>query len=90
MYCAMFLKTKTRISTGLEAGYWTFLDFLKLLLGGEGRIRTDGTPKRTLDFESSAFDHSATSPDTGRFAAINAAKRKIIAEPHSVSHPDPP
>jgi hypothetical protein len=32
--------------------------------GGEGRIRTDGTPKRTLDFESSAFDHSATSPDS--------------------------
>src|SRR5471032_137084 len=28
--------------------------------GGKGEIRTHGTPKRTLDFESSAFDHSAT------------------------------
>src|SRR5690554_2323699 len=31
-------------------------------LGGQGEIRTHGTPKRTLDFESSAFDHSATCP----------------------------
>jgi hypothetical protein len=38
--------------------------FLGKRTGGEGRIRTDGTPKRTLDFESSAFDHSATSPDS--------------------------
>jgi hypothetical protein len=53
-------KQKTRISTRLEAG----LNFLQLHSGGEGRIRTDGTPKRTLDFESSAFDHSATSPDS--------------------------
>ena len=30
--------------------------------GGKGEIRTHGTPKRTLDFESSAFDHSATFP----------------------------
>jgi hypothetical protein len=32
--------------------------------GGKGEIRTHGTPKRTLDFESSAFDHSATFPFT--------------------------
>lgn len=30
--------------------------------GGKGEIRTHGTPKGTLDFESSAFDHSATFP----------------------------
>jgi hypothetical protein len=33
--------------------------------GGKGEIRTHGTPKGTLDFESSAFDHSATFPSTG-------------------------
>ena len=31
--------------------------------GGEGGIRTHGTEDRTLDFESSPFDHSGTSPD---------------------------
>ena len=31
-------------------------------LGGEGGIRTPGTRKRTIDFESTALDHSATSP----------------------------
>ena len=36
------------------------------LVCGEGGIRTHGTVTRTLDFESSAFDHSATSP-TGPF-----------------------
>ena len=30
--------------------------------GGEGGIRTHGTVNRTLDFESSPFDHSGTSP----------------------------
>ncbi len=30
--------------------------------GGEGGIRTHGTLARTLDFESSPFDHSGTSP----------------------------
>src|SRR5690606_2379479 len=33
-----------------------------IISGGQGEIRTHGTPKRTLDFESSAFDHSATCP----------------------------
>ena len=31
--------------------------------GGEGGIRTPGTRKRTIDFESTALDHSATSPN---------------------------
>ena len=35
---------------------------LRLLRGGEGEIRTHGNLAATLDFESSAFDHSATSP----------------------------
>lgn len=35
--------------------------------GGQGEIRTHGTPKRTLDFESSAFDHSATCPVRQQF-----------------------
>ena len=30
--------------------------------GGGGGIRTPGTLKRTIDFESTALDHSATSP----------------------------
>ena len=30
--------------------------------GGEGGIRTPGTRKRTIDFESTALDPSATSP----------------------------
>ena len=36
-----------------------------LIFGGEGGIRTHGTDNRTLDFESSPFDHSGTSPPTG-------------------------
>jgi hypothetical protein len=32
------------------------------LYGGEGGIRTHGTRKGTLDFESSPFGHSGTSP----------------------------
>ena len=33
------------------------------MTGGEGGIRTPGTRKRTIDFESTALDHSATSPN---------------------------
>ena len=32
------------------------------IAGGERGIRTPGTRKRTIDFESTALDHSATSP----------------------------
>ncbi len=35
--------------------------------GGEGGIRTLGRVAPTLDFESSTFDHSATSPDSVSF-----------------------
>ena len=37
-------------------------DVIKSRCGGEGGIRTPGTRKRTIDFESTALDHSATSP----------------------------
>ena len=39
--------------------------------GGEGGIRTHDTPKGIPDFESGAFDHSATSPkpDQQKFRA---------------------
>ncbi len=32
------------------------------IIGGERGIRTPGTRERTIDFESTAFDHSAISP----------------------------
>ena len=32
------------------------------IAGGERGIRTPGTHERTIDFESTAFDHSAISP----------------------------
>ena len=35
---------------------------VSILVGGERGIRTHGTRKGTLDFESSAFDRSASSP----------------------------
>lgn len=40
--------------------------YLKQLIGGEGGIRTHGWVAPSLDFESSTFDHSATSPCAGR------------------------
>ena len=33
-----------------------------IITGGERGIRTPGTRERTIDFESTAFDHSAISP----------------------------
>lgn len=38
------------------------LSFSPLRLTGRGGIRTHGTVARTSDFESDAFDHSATLP----------------------------
>ena len=38
---------------------------LQDFIGGEGGIRTLGTVARALDFESSPFDHSGTSPKNG-------------------------
>ncbi len=39
--------------------------------GGEGGIRTLGTLAGTHDFESCAFDHSATSPWVGSGANVS-------------------
>ncbi len=51
--------------------------------GGKGEIRTHGTPKRTPDFESGAFDHSATFPLEARdyiqvFGKIQIFKRALL------------
>ena len=35
--------------------------------GGEGGIRTPGTHKRTIDFESITLNHSDTSPSRGLY-----------------------
>jgi hypothetical protein len=56
------MKQKTRLSQGLMRVSCTALDRVKQYAGGEGGIRTHGTENRTTDFESVAFDHSATSP----------------------------
>ena len=50
--------------------------------GGEGGIRTPGTRKRTIDFESTALDHSATSPKQMGIL-INGLQRceKILQRP---------
>ena len=49
-----------------------------LVSGGEGGIRTHGTPKRTTDFESAPFDHSGTSPHGRRMLAFLAAKFHVL------------
>jgi hypothetical protein len=41
------VETKTRISTGLDAGIWTAWDYLKRYFGGETGIRT---PDRLLTY----------------------------------------
>src|SRR3546814_8207309 len=52
---------------GFEGSEWNYVEPHGTVGGGQGEIRTHGTPKRTLDFESSAFDHSATCPFLPRF-----------------------
>jgi hypothetical protein len=41
-----------------EGGFYVQLT----VLGGKGRIRTDGTPKGTLDFELNLYDHNSLPP----------------------------
>ena len=56
--------------------------------GGEGGIRTHGTGDRTLDFESSTFDHSVTSP-SGVFygkAKIKSNKQSVVTALQSLKH----
>jgi hypothetical protein len=59
------------------------------LTGGKGEIRTHGTPKRTPDFESGAFDHSATFPDSvdpSREGRIISGAVKLASSPDSGSN----
>ena len=44
---------------------------------GEGGIRTLGTVARTLDFQSSTFDHSVTSPGLGAKRAESGSRRGV-------------
>ncbi len=57
-----FWQQKTRINKGVLRVSCIFTDFLRPVTGGEGGIRTLGWVAPSLDFESSTFDHSATSP----------------------------
>ena len=50
------------ISLALRGFLEVFTEALELGTGGERGIRTPGTRERTIDFESTAFDHSAISP----------------------------
>ena len=50
------------ISLALRGFLEVFTEALELGTGGERGIRTPGTHERTIDFESTAFDHSAISP----------------------------
>src|ERR1700757_4705888 len=52
------------------------IELLAERVGFEPTVRYN----RTLDFESSAFDHSATSPATVVSFASSAAKHEIISE----------
>ena len=50
--------------------------------GGEGGIRTPGTHKRTIDFESTALDHSATSPIRGEYSiTVSCHVQNILQRP---------
>ena len=55
---------------------------VKIISGGEGGIRTHGTCECTLDFESSPFDHSGTSPEFlfGNFTCLYEEFSSSLAE----------
>jgi hypothetical protein len=48
------------------------------MYGGEGGIRTHGTVSRTLAFEASAFNRSATSPRSFRPLIIQAKENSRL------------
>ena len=48
--------------------------------GGEGGIRTHGTVTRTLDFESSPFGHSGTSPPRSLAAHVGERQRRFAIQ----------
>ena len=53
----------SRAPLSVDSIYFNADDQRVTIDGGEGGIRTPGTRKRTIDFESTALDHSATSPE---------------------------
>ena len=55
--------------------------------GGEIGIRTLDTRKRILDFESSAFDHSAISPRIANYTGAIAAAKRTNAASEGVRSP---
>ena len=55
-------KCMSRAPLSVDSIYFNADDQRVTIDGGEGGIRTPGTRKRTIDFESTALDHSATSP----------------------------
>ena len=55
-------KCMSRAPLSVDTIYFNADDQRVKIDGGEGGIRTPGTRKRTIDFESTALDHSATSP----------------------------
>ena len=61
-------------------------------LGGERGIRTHGTLAGTLDFESSAFDHSASSPRRKLAVGLYVSTRfRVVATaPDSLKEPSEP
>ena len=48
------------------------------LNGGEGGIRTPVTLARKADFESAAFDHSATSPGRNTYSIVTTPTNLIL------------
>ena len=55
-------KCMSQAPLSVDSIYFNADDQRVTIDGGEGGIRTPGTRKRTIDFESTALDHSATSP----------------------------
>ncbi len=67
--CGEAIELATKVAHSERAwGCWNaalaplIRSFGRLDTGGEGGIRTHGSPEGSLDFESSPFDHSGTSP----------------------------
>ena len=56
---------------------YTLILLMFLEVGGRERIRTSGTVTRTPDFESGAFNHSATLP-TVDFQALTLVRTCCI------------
>ena len=71
------------IAPGVQPTLQVGIDFylkikcLRDLSGGEDGIRTHGTLARTTVFETVAFNHSATSPESADYMARFLVPRKL-------------